>query len=248
MSLAALFLAANITGLWLAVLLTVLQFTIQMVVVRNYAFAAIFITAAALTISGGGRPVPNLEHLLWVRGTDTIMGCVIGLAAYRLIAMGRVRPTVPQQIVNALTAVDAVLACVAAGAVTSKQARAARHELQHRAFSLLQSYQQDAEVVSSHRDTAEERWPSVIATERLAYRVLAMCWSLEAAGDEAPRVAKTLLDDTGSIAAKHALSAIIAAVRDGTKAELPAGLPSSLAGDLNYLALSLVGQVQEGQG
>jgi uncharacterized membrane protein YccC len=241
------FLVSNITGLWLAALLTVLQFTIQMVVVRNYAFAAIFITAAALTISGGGHPVPDLEHLLWVRGTDTIMGCAIGLAAYRLIAMGRVRPSVPQQIVNTLTAVDAVLVFVETGAVTTKQARAARHELQHRAFTLLQSYQQDAEIVSSHRDTAEERWPSVIATERLAYRVLAMCWSLEAAGDEAPKVAKTLLDDSGSMAAKHAISAIIAAVWDGTKAVLPDGLPSSLAADLDYLALSLVSQGREGE-
>jgi uncharacterized membrane protein YccC len=240
LALAAAFLEANINGLWLVALLMALQFVIQMVVARNYALGVVFITAAALVISGGGHPVPDVDHLLWVRVSDTIIGCVIGFMTYRLIAMGRKTPSVPQQMINTLLALETVLGFVAIGIVTSRLARAARLELQRKAFHLLQSYQQDAEAVSSHRDSAEERWPSVIATQRLVYRTLAMCWSLEGAGSEAPLVAKTLLGEGGDVAAKQALSNIIAAVRDGTQAVLPAHLPPSLADDLTYLSRALV--------
>ena len=50
-----------------------------MTVIRNYALAVVFITAAALTIAAGGHPVPHVGHMLWVRGSDTVIGCVIGL-------------------------------------------------------------------------------------------------------------------------------------------------------------------------
>lgn len=66
-------------GLWLVLTLVLLQFIIEMAVTRNYALAVVFITAAALTIASGGHPVPDVGHLLWVRGVDTFLGCVSGL-------------------------------------------------------------------------------------------------------------------------------------------------------------------------
>jgi uncharacterized membrane protein YccC len=51
-------------GLWPALILAVLQFVIEMLVVRNYGLASVFITAAALTIATGTRQVDIGEVLL----------------------------------------------------------------------------------------------------------------------------------------------------------------------------------------
>ena len=66
--LAGFILALHPRGLWLAATLMVLQLVIELCVVRNYALAVVFITAAALTIASGGQSVADLGHLLLVRG------------------------------------------------------------------------------------------------------------------------------------------------------------------------------------
>ena len=71
-------------GLWLVALIMILQFTIEMVVLRNYALAVVFITAAALTLAAGGLPVPDLGSYLLARGVDTAVGCAVALAVFRL--------------------------------------------------------------------------------------------------------------------------------------------------------------------
>ena len=72
-------------GLWLVGIIALLQFTIEMFVVRNYALAVVFITPLALTVASGGRPVGEVGGLLLARGVDTLIGCVVALAVYLLI-------------------------------------------------------------------------------------------------------------------------------------------------------------------
>src|SRR5690606_3767791 len=111
-------LAAQPQGLWLVLTLALLQFTIEMYVTRNYALAVVFITAAALTIASGGRPVPDVAHLLWVRGVDTAIGCAIGL----LVLMLTPRLTaarIPRELVATLATISTTLGHAAGGAVTS---------------------------------------------------------------------------------------------------------------------------------
>ena len=45
--------------------MAVLQFTIEMFVVRNYALAVVFITPAALTIASGGLVVGDVVIYSW---------------------------------------------------------------------------------------------------------------------------------------------------------------------------------------
>ncbi|OPX06506.1 hypothetical protein B1790_27210, partial [Mycobacterium sp. AT1] len=61
-------------GWWLAVILAALQLTIEMLVVRHYGLASVFITAAALTIATGSHRV-DVGELLLARGSDTLVGC-----------------------------------------------------------------------------------------------------------------------------------------------------------------------------
>ncbi len=239
--LAAAVLAADPQGMWLALTLVCLQFIIEMTVTRNYALAAVFITAAALTISSGGHAVPDVGHLLWVRGVDTLIGCVTGLVILAMTTPRTVAVRIPQEIARTLASLGTALDFAVAGEVTTNNARRARRDLQHRTIALLQAYDAGVGATLWHRDVAERSWPAVVATQRLAYRVLSTCWSLENAGtDEAPVLARTLFGQDGQQEINQALALLINAVRTGTKPERLPHLPEFLGNDVRHLRDSLV--------
>lgn len=179
LGLAAWILTWNPQGWWLVALIAVLQFVIEMFVVRNYAIATIFITPLALTIAAGGRPVPDLGHFLLARGLDTVIGCGVALLVYWMA----LRRHGPASLDAAITSTRAAIARtdvhLRAGAVTSAPARAARRDLQVQALAMLDSYQSAIGGSAGQRAQAERLWPTVAATENRAFAILAECWQLE---------------------------------------------------------------------
>jgi hypothetical protein len=65
-------------GLLLALLLAVLQFIVQLVVIRNYGLALIFITPLALTIAAQGDP-GDVGTVIATRVVDTLLGAAIAM-------------------------------------------------------------------------------------------------------------------------------------------------------------------------
>jgi hypothetical protein len=65
-------------GLWLALVLAVLQFIVELVVIRNYGVALIFITPLALTIAASGDP-GDVGTVTLTRVVDTLLGAAIAL-------------------------------------------------------------------------------------------------------------------------------------------------------------------------
>jgi MFS family permease len=65
-------------GLWLALVLAVLQFIVQLVVTRNYGLALIFITPLALTIAAQGDP-GDVGTVVATRVVDTLLGAAIAM-------------------------------------------------------------------------------------------------------------------------------------------------------------------------
>ena len=157
--LAGAILSAHPGGLLLAATLMLLQFVIEMTVIRNYALAVVFITAAALTIASGGHPMPHIAHVLWVRGEDTVIGCLTGLAILALTTPRAAAMRIPQELANTLAALKPVLDHAAAGDVTAPAARQARRDLQHRTIVLLDAYDSSAGAKPWQRDAAIRSWP-----------------------------------------------------------------------------------------
>ncbi|MBU5211690.1 FUSC family protein [Heyndrickxia oleronia] len=62
-----------------------LQFLVEMIIVRNYAFAVVFITPLALLIAETGRSDTVIPALIEARLLETLLGCAIGLATAYLI-------------------------------------------------------------------------------------------------------------------------------------------------------------------
>lgn len=65
-------------GLWLALLLGVLQFAIELVVVRNYALALVFITPLVLLLTGAATGDLGSASAALERIVDTIAGSLLG--------------------------------------------------------------------------------------------------------------------------------------------------------------------------
>jgi uncharacterized membrane protein YccC len=170
------------TGLWLAVTLMAFQFLIELFVLRNYAIAVAFITPVALTIAAGGHALSDLHHLLIGRGVDTTLGCVIALLVLVLTTTRQPTRGIRQVLRRAITAAEAVLSCLAEGSVTDTPAKMARRDLQYYSLALLQAYEDSVGASIRDRDMAETGWPAVVAWQRLAYHILALCWQTETCG------------------------------------------------------------------
>ena len=230
-------LAAHPQGLWLVATLMVLQFVIEITVMRNYALAVVFITAAALTIAAGGHAVADIGHLLWVRGVDTTIGCVVGLAVFLLTTPQAAAVRIPQEIAATLDATAAMVGHLAQGTSATPSAQLAHRDLQQRTIALLQAYDASVGAASRHRVSAERMWPAVVATERLAYRVLSVHWTLEKAGKEA---ASELFGAIGEDRIRRALAELAAAVRAGRKPAPISDLPSIIGAEVKMLGNCLV--------
>lgn len=229
-------------GVWLALTVMVLQFTIEMLVVRNYALAAIFITGVALTIASGGHPVESPGEYLLARGLDTIAGCLLALVIFRLIPPRAADRQISEQLLHTLHAIQSLLPHLTSGAVTSSAARIARQRVQHASFALVQAYEESLGASRRERRVAEHLWPAIAATERLAYRTLSVCWALERLGGEAARqAAQSMFENEGGESVQRALQELIDTAANGGRAHVsfPA-LPAVLAPEIENLRASFV--------
>ena len=69
------------SGLWLALLLGALQFTIELVVVRHYALALVFITPLVLLLTGAATGEIGSMDVALERIVDTVVGAALGAAS-----------------------------------------------------------------------------------------------------------------------------------------------------------------------
>jgi uncharacterized membrane protein YccC len=170
-------------GLALVGCIAVLQFAGQLFVVSNHAFAVLFFTPMALLMATAvSASTSNVSQLLVARGLDTMIGCGVGLAV--LLATYRTHSTtVRNALSKTLAAAKSVLPFLSRGEVTSAEARVARRRLRSDAFDLILLYEEQAGGTGRAREEADRTWPAIVAAQRLAFRILAACWEIEAAGD-----------------------------------------------------------------
>ncbi|MCV7345049.1 FUSC family protein [Mycolicibacterium rhodesiae] len=216
LGLAGLILSLHPHDLWLVLLLALLNFVIEVLVVRNYALATVFITTAALTISSGTHAV-DVGHLLLARGIDTLIGCGIGVAVYLVAVRWQESTRLTDAIARTLDAAAQVLPYVAAGDTVGLAARAARRDLQIAAIALMESDEAAMAGSARQREAAEHLLPAVTATEQLAYRTIAACWTIEHRADGV-EFGRSLFGGRSAQPHVEALAALATAVRTGATA------------------------------
>ena len=230
-------------GLWLALTLAALQFLICMLVVHNYALAVVFITGIAITMASGGQAGDNIAELLWARAIDTIIGCTIGIGVLLVTAPRAVAVPIPQELAAALDAAQELLKFGAAGDAVSPGAKRSPRNLQHRAIALLAAYELGAGARQQDRRFAEGLWPAVVTAQRVLYRLLAFCWTLEEArSDGAGNIAIAVFGASGQASLNAALEGLSSAITLGRIVPISSDVPDFLKEDLEDLSRSLVRQ------
>ena len=230
-------------GLWLVALIGLVQFTVEMLVLRNYALAVIFITTAALTLATGGLPVDDLGSYLLARGVDTAVGCAVALVVFQLTWPKASAALIPDELVHTLSATETVAVHLANGDVTGSAARDAQRELQHRCFALWESYDRATAASRAPRESAEQLWPAIAAAEELAFRLLTSCWAIERLGGEAGRdAARAMLDEDGLDALREALGVAARAVAGSQVPGPVEGVPAFVEREVADLHRALRGE------
>ncbi|WP_422742618.1 FUSC family protein [Mycobacterium sp. WMMD1722] len=182
---AALVLLTHPHGLALAAVLAVLTFVIELLVVRHYALASVFITASALTIATGVRQV-DVGHLLLSRGLDTLIGCAVAVAVYLVLARRQEHRRLDDALSATLDAVVEGMQALAAGDAASLAVRRRRRELQRSVLELVEAAEAARAGSPAQRTAERALWPSVVAAEHLAYRTIAAFWAAEHTGAAVP--------------------------------------------------------------
>jgi uncharacterized membrane protein YccC len=222
-------------GLALVGCIAGLQFAGQLFAVSNHAFAVFFFTPMALLIASAvSTSASDIGQLLLARGLDTMIGCGVGLAV--LLATYRTdSSTVRNALSETLAAAKSVLPFLSRGEVTSAEARIARRRLRSNAFDLILLYEEQAGGTERARAEADRTWPAIVAAQRLAFRILAACWEIEAAGDAGKAYGPQLFSADGEQAIVRALNSLQA----GRAAAIPRLASNFLVAEIIVLNESL---------
>jgi uncharacterized membrane protein YccC len=222
-------------GLALVGCIAGLQFAGQLFAVSNNAFAVFFFTPMALLMATvASASTSDVSQLLIARGLDTMIGCGVGLAV--LLATYRTdTATIRNALSETLGAAKSVLPFLSRGEVTSATARIARRRLRSNAFDLILLYEEQAGGTERTRDEADRTWPAIVATQRLAFRVLATCWEIEAAGEAGKAHSDLLFGSDGEQPILRALNSLQA----GRAAPIPRSATDFLVPEIIVLNESL---------
>ena len=229
-------------GLWLVAAIMALQFTVEMLVMRNYALAVVFITGAGLVLASGGQPVDDLGGYLLARGVDTMVGCAVALGVFRLMRPDAAAAVIPVQLQRTFAAMARLAAPMARGDCASAEARRALRDLQHRIFALTSAYDTATAATRTPHLIVERSWPVISASEELAYRLMTACWAMEAddSGD-APGKLAAMFGVSGLDALHRALAEAQRAVSGGAPSRPVEGVPDFVAAEVARLDNALNG-------
>ena len=238
--------ALLLTGLqpdgWpLIVLLAVLVYLTQLLVPRNYAAAAVFITTSALLIASISLGGAAGQALFLARAGETALGCGIALAVFTLIARKSPVGWVPTALADMQVGAAEVVDELTPAAVVSPAGMRARRRLQSRTIGLADTFEHGMNGFATQRLTTERLWPAVAAAERLAYRVLAEGWRMQeevlraSVGSAAVSTPPAQDAASGSPRPGDGLRELAAAVRDGRIVRPTGPVPSFLSRDVGDL-------------
>lgn len=82
----------EMTGLAICITIVLLQFIVEVVVVRQYAVAVIFITALTIFLAEGSHDISqNADQSIYIRFFDIFLGCIIGAVGGWILYNNKVR-------------------------------------------------------------------------------------------------------------------------------------------------------------
>ncbi|KXO88837.1 FUSC family protein [Tsukamurella pseudospumae] len=161
-------------GYALIAVIGVLQFSIEMLIVRNYAAAVVVITPVALMASGAGAVTGSAGPVMRDRLLETVVGVIVALVVMYLLAPNAHRRTFAWTERRVRDAALHLIDVATAMPVGAAEARAAARDLH---FELEGGVR--AGIDSMHNEPAwtAERWPDRAALVHDGYDLASAFWT-----------------------------------------------------------------------
>ncbi|WP_265445031.1 FUSC family protein [Flexivirga meconopsidis] len=161
-------------GAAIVVIALVLVFCIQLLAVRNYALAVIFVTPMALMISTAANPYKPIGDVVGERMLETLVGAGVSVAVIWVTGHRAPIALVRRQFRRTLRSLERLLLAIADGASSSPAGYEARRDL---AFEQLQS-SRILQIAQTDLPDQLVDWGELeTALNELSYVVLAACWT-----------------------------------------------------------------------
>lgn len=169
----AIIIAIDPRGWWLVLILGALQFSVEMLVVRNYALGSMVITPLALTTAYVAAGRTAASSVIVDRMLDTLVGVAVALIVVWVIGRRTPLLNLRGQGRRCILAMEAVMADIAGGVVSSPEARERRRILY---YELLEYEGVGDRALSDDPESVQPYWSMHDAVIELGYFVLGSAW------------------------------------------------------------------------
>ncbi|MFJ7970539.1 FUSC family protein [Psychrobacillus sp. NPDC096389] len=167
----AIVLSLEPTGAWVALCILVFSFFTELFIVRNYAFAVMFITPSSILIAENTTQIHNLSYFATTRITDIIIGVLIGLVGVLLIGRRSASSRLPHLIAKTIRSQSQLFFKLfpEQNSEIKMDKSHAVNKLRTNLINLRTIYNTALGEVPSNKEALELLWPTIFSIEQLGY-------------------------------------------------------------------------------
>lgn len=164
------------------VALMALQWLAELMIVRNYGLAVIFITPLPLILAEAGNPHLQVSFLVQERLLDTLLGCVIGVTG-GLLLWRRTSPVRLPSVISGAVRLQSQLLSTWLSRDTSSLLHL-RESLLTALLNIRVVYDAATSALPRRESSLEALWPVIVAVQRMGYSIIAVSEHEPAGGSE----------------------------------------------------------------
>ncbi len=170
---AALILYNQPTGLFVALCSLVFSFFTELFMVKNYAFAVMFITPNSILIAEHTTKINNLSYFATARITDIIIGAIIGLLGVLLIGRQSASSRLPHLIAKTIRSESQLFFNLFAekGKDASLDCKRKINKFHTNITNLRTIYTTALGEIPSNNEALEYLWPTISSIEQLGFHL-----------------------------------------------------------------------------
>lgn len=164
-------------GFLLVLIIMCLTAITELLIVKNYAIAAIFITPNALLIAETSTQIHNISYFVTARVTDVIVGSLIGLIGTYLISKRSASSRLPDFMVKLLRSQARAFARLASNQDETNNDNITwiKHKMNMNLMNFKIAYSTALDEIPNNKELLETMWPAFFSLEHLSYLIDQLC-------------------------------------------------------------------------
>ncbi|PAD20395.1 FUSC family protein [Terribacillus saccharophilus] len=158
------------SGFYLILVVGLLQLCVELVIVRNYVFANMFIAPLVLVLVETMNPGNTVSYFVTARVVDTIVGSLIAILAVLLLWRGIHTRFLPIILKETILNMQELLRAIHSG----NREKTHTKKLMNNLIELRAAYDRSIGDFSASQQQAEVLWPSIMHTQHAGYLLISL--------------------------------------------------------------------------